>query len=103
MRKSSVSLSRRMFIGSTALIQDTVISTAPKRKRRWIAGASNEPRMPPIPPHATLDQMKAFLKDRLGKHEMIGALEIRDELPKTPVGKISKKDLREYEARSRSS
>jgi long-chain acyl-CoA synthetase len=48
----------------------------------------------------TLEDMKAFLKDRLGKHEMIGAIEIRDELPKTPVGKISKKDLREYEARA---
>jgi long-chain acyl-CoA synthetase len=48
----------------------------------------------------TLDEMKAFLKDRLGKHEMIGAMEIRDALPKTPVGKISKKDLREYEARA---
>ncbi|HEY1779098.1 MAG TPA: long-chain fatty acid--CoA ligase [Roseiarcus sp.] len=47
-----------------------------------------------------LDEMKAFLKDRLGKHEMISAMEIRDELPKTPVGKISKKDLREYEARA---
>jgi long-chain acyl-CoA synthetase len=42
----------------------------------------------------TFEDMKAFLKDRLGKHEMIGAMEIRDELPKTPVGKISKKDLR---------
>jgi long-chain acyl-CoA synthetase len=49
----------------------------------------------------TLEEMKAFLKDRLGKHEMIGAMEIRDDLPKTPVGKISKKDLREYEARGR--
>ena len=48
----------------------------------------------------TLEEMKAFLKDRLGKHEMIGAIEIRDELPKTPVGKISKKDLRESEARA---
>jgi long-chain acyl-CoA synthetase len=48
----------------------------------------------------TLEDMKAFLKDRLGKHEMIGAMEIRAELPKTPVGKISKKDLREYEARA---
>jgi long-chain acyl-CoA synthetase len=48
----------------------------------------------------TLDEMKAFLKDRLGKHEMISAMEIRDALPKTPVGKISKKDLREYEARA---
>jgi len=49
----------------------------------------------------TLDEMKAFLKDRLGKHEMIGAMEVRAELPKTPVGKISKKDLREDEARAR--
>jgi long-chain acyl-CoA synthetase len=50
----------------------------------------------------TLDDLKAFLKDRLGKHEMIGALEIRADLPKTPVGKISKKDLREAEARAHS-
>ena len=28
---------------------------------------------------APLDEMKAFLKDRLGKHEMIGAMEIRDD------------------------
>ncbi len=48
-------------------------------------------------PPLTLEDLKEFLKDRLGKHEMIGALEIRDELPKTAVGKISKKDLREAE------
>ena len=30
-------------------------------------------------------------RDRLRKHEMIGALEIRDELPKTPAGKIPSK------------
>ena len=46
-------------------------------------------------PPLTLEDLKAFLKDRLGKHEMISALEIREELPKTAVGKISKKDLRE--------
>ncbi len=40
-----------------------------------------------------LEEMKAFLKDRIGKHEMIGALEIREALPKTPVGKLSKKTL----------
>jgi long-chain acyl-CoA synthetase len=51
-------------------------------------------------PALTLEEMKVFLKERLGKHEMIGAMEIRDALPKTPVGKISKKDLREYEART---
>ena len=41
----------------------------------------------------TLDELQKFLKDKLGKHEMVQALEIRDALPKTPVGKISKKDL----------
>ena len=44
-------------------------------------------------PEPTLDEMKAFLKPRLGKHEMIHGLEVRDELPKTPVGKLSKKEL----------
>jgi long-chain acyl-CoA synthetase len=41
----------------------------------------------------SLEEMKAFLKDRIGKHEMIGALEVREALPKTPVGKLSKKTL----------
>jgi long-chain acyl-CoA synthetase len=49
----------------------------------------------------TLDELKTFLKSRLGKHEMIGALEIRAELPKTAVGKLSKKDLADDEARKR--
>jgi len=49
----------------------------------------------------TLEDMKHFLKDRLGKHEMIGAMEILAELPKTPVGKISKKDLYDREDRAR--
>jgi long-chain acyl-CoA synthetase len=49
-------------------------------------------------PLLTLEDLKVFLKDRLGKHEMISALEIRAELPKTAVGKISKKDLRAAEA-----
>jgi long-chain acyl-CoA synthetase len=49
----------------------------------------------------TLDELKAFLKDRLGKHEMIGAMEIRAELPKTAVGKLSKKELNDEEAGKR--
>ena len=42
--------------------------------------------------------MKAFLKDRIGKHEMIGALEIRSSLPRTPAGKLSKTALVDEEA-----
>ena len=40
-----------------------------------------------------LDTLKAFLADKLGRHEMVQALEVRAQLPKTPVGKLSKKEL----------
>jgi long-chain acyl-CoA synthetase len=40
-----------------------------------------------------LEALKVFLQDRLGKHEMVQALEFRDALPKTAVGKLSKKML----------
>jgi long-chain acyl-CoA synthetase len=46
----------------------------------------------------TLDALKAFLAERVGRHEMPAALEIRDTLPKTPVGKLSRKDLADEEA-----
>jgi long-chain acyl-CoA synthetase len=49
----------------------------------------------------SLDEMKNFLRDRIGKHEMIGAIEIRDALPKTPVGKLSKKTLVDEEEAKR--
>ena len=55
----------------------------------------------PGAPGFTFDELKAFLKDHLGKHEMIGAMEIRTVLPKTPVGKLSKKDLSDEEAAKR--
>ena len=45
----------------------------------------------------TFEEMMAHLKDKIGKHEMPVALEIRSELPKTPVGKLSKKELKEEE------
>ena len=49
----------------------------------------------------TLEALKDFLSGRLGKHEMVQALEIRDSLPKTPVGKLSKKELVDEEAARR--
>ncbi|RZI95453.1 MAG: long-chain fatty acid--CoA ligase [Variovorax sp.] len=48
----------------------------------------------------TLDELRAFLVEYLGKHEMVHAVETRSELPKTAVGKLSKKDLYAEEARS---
>jgi long-chain acyl-CoA synthetase len=49
----------------------------------------------------TLVELAAFLKSRIGKHEMVQAMELRAELPKTAVGKLSKKDLVDEEARKR--
>ena len=49
----------------------------------------------------TLEEMKAFLKDKLGKHEMIADMEIRPDLPRTLVGKLSKKELYDEEAKKR--
>jgi long-chain acyl-CoA synthetase len=41
----------------------------------------------------TLEALRDFLADKLGRHELPSALEFRDALPKTAVGKLSKKEL----------
>jgi long-chain acyl-CoA synthetase len=41
----------------------------------------------------TLEELRAFLADKLGRHELPAQLEFRDALPKTAVGKLSKKEL----------
>ena len=40
-----------------------------------------------------IDTLRNFLADKLGKHEMPAALEVREVLPKTQVGKLSRKEL----------
>ncbi len=45
----------------------------------------------------TADELVAFLRGHLGKHEMPRQIEFRDSLPKTMVGKLSKKELVEEE------
>src|SRR5215831_3200210 len=42
----------------------------------------------------TVDELRAFLTGKLGKHELPAALEFVDELPRTPVGKLSRHELR---------
>ena len=49
----------------------------------------------------SLESLQAFLADRLGRHEIPRALEFRDALPRTPVGKLSRKELRDEEAAKR--
>jgi long-chain acyl-CoA synthetase len=45
----------------------------------------------------TLDELKAFLAGKLGKHEIPAALEFVEELPRTPVGKLSRHELRQQQ------
>jgi long-chain acyl-CoA synthetase len=40
-----------------------------------------------------LEALRSFLADKLAAYEMPTAMEIRASLPKTPVGKLSKKEL----------
>jgi long-chain acyl-CoA synthetase len=58
-------------------------------------------KLKPGAPLLTLAELNDFLRSRLGKHELPAALELRAELPKTAVGKLSKKELYEEEKRKR--
>ena len=42
----------------------------------------------------SLDELRAFLAGKIGKHEMPVAMELVKELPRTPVGKLSRHELR---------
>jgi long-chain acyl-CoA synthetase len=45
----------------------------------------------------SLEELRAFLADKLGKHELPAHLEFRASLPTTAIGKLSKKELIEEE------
>ena len=45
----------------------------------------------------TLDELRTFLTGKLGKHELPAAVEFVEELPRTPVGKLSRHELRQQQ------
>lgn len=45
----------------------------------------------------TIEELRAFLAGKLGKHELPAALEFVAELPRTPVGKLSRHELRKQQ------
>jgi long-chain acyl-CoA synthetase len=45
----------------------------------------------------TLEELRAFLTGKLGKHELPAAVEFVEELPRTPVGKLSRHELRKQQ------
>ena len=52
-------------------------------------------------PVLTIEALQAFLADKIGRHEMPTEIEIRPFLPRTAIGKLSKKELVEEEKRKR--
>ncbi|HVV42721.1 MAG TPA: dicarboxylate--CoA ligase PimA [Nitrobacter sp.] len=48
----------------------------------------------------TIEELRAFLTGKLGKHELPAALEFVDELPRTSVGKLSRHELRMQQPKS---
>jgi long-chain acyl-CoA synthetase len=48
----------------------------------------------------TLEALRAFLADKLGRHELPAALEFRDSLPRTAIGKPSRRELVEEDRRA---
>jgi long-chain acyl-CoA synthetase len=45
----------------------------------------------------SIEELRAFLDDKLGRHELPQYVAFRDELPRTAVGKYSRKTLRDEE------
>jgi long-chain acyl-CoA synthetase len=50
----------------------------------------------------SLDELRTFLTGKLGKHELPAAVEFVTELPRTPVGKLSRHELRKQQPQSAS-
>jgi long-chain acyl-CoA synthetase len=48
----------------------------------------------------TVEELRAFLTGKLGKHELPAAVEFVAELPRTPVGKLSRHELRQQRTSS---
>jgi long-chain acyl-CoA synthetase len=46
----------------------------------------------------TADELRAFLAGKIGKHELPAAVDFVDELPRTPVGKLSRHELRQQQS-----
>ncbi|MGY3597669.1 dicarboxylate--CoA ligase PimA [Bradyrhizobium sp. USDA 4341] len=48
----------------------------------------------------SIDDLRTFLTGKVGKHELPAAVEFVDELPRTPVGKLSRHELRQQQPKT---
>src|SRR3981189_3653920 len=73
-------------------VQEVIVIGIPDEYRGEAAKAFVKLRSGAMP--FTLDQHKAFLTGKLGKHEIPAALDFVDDLPRTSVGTLSRHELR---------
>src|SRR5450432_1981583 len=73
-------------------VQEVIVIGIPDEYRGEAAKAFVKLRHGGLP--FTLEELKAFLAGKLGKHEIPAALDFVDELPRTSVGKLSRHELR---------
>jgi long-chain acyl-CoA synthetase len=78
-------------------IEGVIVIGVPDDYRGEAAKAFIKMRKGAVP--LTLEAVREFLADKVGKHEMPATIELRDALPMTSVGKLSKKELVEEERR----
>jgi long-chain acyl-CoA synthetase len=76
-------------------VEETIVIGIPDEYRGESAKAFITMKAGAVP--LTLEALRVFLKDRLGRHELPVALELRDSLPKSPVGKLQANVLVEEE------
>jgi len=72
-------------------VEEVLVYGAPDSYRGEIACAAIKLR--PGAAAFDLNALREFLADKLGRHELPAALEFHDALPRTAVGKLSKKEL----------
>jgi long-chain acyl-CoA synthetase len=78
-------------------VEEAIVAGVPDEYRGEAAKAYLKLKPGALP--LTLEALRAFLADKVGRHELPTALEIRESLPRTSVGKLSKKELIEEERR----
>jgi long-chain acyl-CoA synthetase len=73
-------------------VQEVIVIGIPDDYRGEAAKAFIKLRAGAVP--FGIEELRAFLTGKLGKHELPAALEFVDELPRTSVGKLSRHELR---------
>lgn len=74
-------------------VEEAIVLGAPDEYRGEIVVAAVKLRAGA--PDLDLDGLRMFLTDKVGRHELPARLDLHEVLPRTAVGKLSRKDLRE--------